>query len=96
MDGKRIHFRPPEPSRFGTELKRRVDAYFRDHNLSPHATTAMQLKVLALFLSSIGLYFLILLSGFPPWALLLTAILFGMTSVLFVLNVAGVMPSKFF
>jgi len=85
---KRIYFNPSEHSKFRSVLKKRVNEYFTINGISPYATTGMKLKVLFFFILSVSLYILILFSRFPPFILLLIAIAFGVSLVLFALNVA--------
>jgi linoleoyl-CoA desaturase len=63
--------------RFTEEVKREVDAYFREGGRSDKATPAMVAKTVLLLGGSLGLYLLILFGGLGPWPMLGLAVLLG-------------------
>ena len=54
-----IKFVDKHKTGFYSDLKKRVDTYFQEHNLSKHANTSMVVKTIVLLSSYIGLFVLI-------------------------------------
>jgi linoleoyl-CoA desaturase len=84
---QKLKFVDREGSEFFSTLKKRVDSYFKEQNLSKNANSSMLLKS-AFFLSlMVILYLLILSNSFPLPILLLFAVLLGMTKAFIGFNV---------
>jgi linoleoyl-CoA desaturase len=73
----RISFDKTQGKAFATELRKAVDAYFADRNLSRKANTAMILKTCILFLVTFGAYGLILSGQFSLWQMWLLCVVMG-------------------
>ncbi|GAA4450463.1 acyl-CoA desaturase [Nibrella saemangeumensis] len=77
----------PQASFFAT-LRQRVDAYFKQKRLSPHANGAMWTKAIFFLGTYILLYSLILSGQFSAWAMLLMAMGLGMFAAFIGFNVS--------
>ena len=64
-------------STFYTTVRKRVDAYFKEHDLSPNANGAMWAKVVFFLTGYLVLYGLIISNQFGGWAMLGMAMLLG-------------------
>jgi len=79
MEQKRLTFKPANPANrafFGT-LRKRVDQYFKDNNISKHANPAMVTKTISLLLITFGVYGLIISGILPKWGMLIGAVVMG-------------------
>ncbi|MVM32143.1 acyl-CoA desaturase [Spirosoma sp. HMF4905] len=65
-----LKFKPIQPSPFFAITRQRVDAYFSQHGLSPHANGAMWVKALFFLGGYVLLYGLILSNQFGSWTML--------------------------
>lgn len=75
-------------SQFFSTVKKRVDAYFKENNLSKHANNTMVFKTILLLSTLVILYLIILLQWLPIYLQLLLSILMGITMALIGFNVA--------
>ncbi len=76
-----------EKSAFLPTLKKRVEEYFDTQQISRHANAPMVLKTIFFLTLTLGLYFVILFSGFSLVVNLVLAILLGMTMAFVGFNV---------
>jgi linoleoyl-CoA desaturase len=84
---QKIKFVDSERSEFFATVRKRVDSYFKEKQLSKHANGAMWAKTV-FFLSGLTvLYSLILSNLFPPAIMLILAILLGMFAAFIGFNV---------
>jgi len=74
-----VKFRNINNSQFFPTLKKRVDTYFEDKNVSRKGNSAMVAKTILLLLMYFGPYALIMSNMFAPWQMLLLALLMGVT-----------------
>ncbi|MEZ4825150.1 MAG: acyl-CoA desaturase [Bacteroidia bacterium] len=75
---QRVKFVPPPtvPKNFFHVLRKRVDDYFQEGNLSPHANATMVIKTLSMFAIYLVPFFMILSLDLPLWTMwALTAIM---------------------
>src|SRR5260370_1432341 len=84
---KSVKFLNQEKSTFLLTLKERVDAYFKDRNVSKHANSLMVFKTVFFVSIAVALYVLIITSVFPLLIQLFAAILLGMTMAFIGFNV---------
>lgn len=75
-------------SLFFATTRKRVDAYFKEHNLSPNANGAMWGKVIFFLTGYVVLYGLILSNQFGIWTMLGMAMLLGMFASFIGFNVS--------
>ncbi|MGF7216484.1 linoleoyl-CoA desaturase [Spirosoma lacussanchae] len=75
-------------SAFFPTVRKRVDAYFAEQALSPHANGAMWAKASFFLIGYVSLYGLILSNQFGPWAMLGLAMLLGMFAAFIGFNVS--------
>ncbi len=75
---KKVKFTNTNKSTFYATLRKRVDSYFEDQNLSVHANGAMWFKAFFFLGGFIALYLLILLGNFNALTMVCLAILLGM------------------
>ncbi len=73
---------------FGAVVKERVHAYFKENNLSRHATPIVHLKTAGLFIALAILYFVILMETVSPPALLGLCVVIGVIQGLIGVNIA--------
>lgn len=73
---------------FYQEIRKRVDAYFEKNHLSKRGGLEITLKTIALFVLLIGSYSLLLSHLLEGWALFFCGLIFGLTHVLIVFNIA--------
>lgn len=84
---QKLHFVNRSKSDFFAIVRKRVDAYFTENNVTKGANLAMWAKT-AFFLGGItGLYLLLLSNIFPPLGMLVLAILIGMFAAFIGFNV---------
>lgn len=74
---KKIRFVPKQRSAFFAVAKKRVDAYFAEHNISRHANAAMVIKTIVLLCTYIVPFVLIVLLPMPFYAALILWALMG-------------------
>ena len=88
----------PAPA-FYLEMRRRVDAWFRDRGLSKSAPSSQIAKCLFFFIVAAACYALVITETVPRWAMLPLCMLSGMSLFVFAMSVAhdachGAMSSK--
>ena len=66
----KVRFNNLKDKDFVSELKNRVDSYFKDNNLSQTANRKMLIKTISLLLITYVPYFLIIFAGLNPWIML--------------------------
>ncbi|MNX65854.1 Stearoyl-CoA 9-desaturase [compost metagenome] len=74
---KKVRFTNVNNSTFYVTVRKRVDAYFTDNNISIHANRAMWFKTLFFLTGLIALYLMILLGGFNAGVTLLLCAILG-------------------
>ncbi len=74
---KQLRFVGKENRQFFATVRKRVDSYFKDNNLSKHANSEMYFKTFFFLGGTIALYCLIMFGGFSLWAMLGLAIALG-------------------
>lgn len=72
---------------FLTTVRQRVDAYFTENKIAPHADWSIYLKSLILFGLCLGVYFALLFGWFPAIPRLIFWLLLGFGEALFAVNV---------
>jgi linoleoyl-CoA desaturase len=77
LSAAKISFQPSTTDRFYTELKSKVNSYFSERRLSPHANFQMVLKTVLLFSLTFASYGLIIADFLPLWAMFLLCIVMG-------------------
>lgn len=77
MDVTRISFGKDRSIGFAKEVKKQVEAYFKDNNLSKHADARMVFKTVILLSVYFGSYSLILTGWFSPLQMLLFCFIMG-------------------
>jgi linoleoyl-CoA desaturase len=75
-----IKFYNKEGRDFITELRSRVDKYFKDNNLSPNFNAKMVVKTITIFSVYFGAYALILTGLLPLWGMLMLCIVMGIAT----------------
>jgi linoleoyl-CoA desaturase len=83
-----IHFNRNESKAFHTELRKRVDQYFKDKNVDVHATMTMHFKTVLIAVSFFASWGLIISGILPLWLFYIVAAFNGFTSALIGLNIA--------
>lgn len=84
----KIRFSGRKDAEFFTELKRRVDTYFAENNISPNANTLMVLKSI-FFLGIFATTYLLILSGaFSMGVMVLLTIILGLFTAFIGFNVS--------
>jgi len=73
-----VKFARPDTSQFFNTLRRKVNKYFQENNLSKNADHRMVVKTIAMFLIYFIPYFVILLAGLHNWAMLLCCMVMGL------------------
>lgn len=86
MSGK-LKFKNIQRSEFFATVKKRVDNYFTENNLSKYANGSMVGKTVFFLTAMVALYVLILLNVFPLGVQLLFAVLLGMTMAFIGFNI---------
>jgi linoleoyl-CoA desaturase len=84
MSVKSIKFNSDSNRQFQVELKRRVDAYFKENRLSKSGNFNLYLKTIVMFAAYLGPYFLITFNLFESkgvWAILAVLMGLGMAGV---------------
>jgi linoleoyl-CoA desaturase len=84
---QKLKFVDKEGSEFFSTLKKRVDIYFKENNLSKNANSAMVGKTVFFLSSLVFFYLVILLGNLPLYLMLFCAILLGMTKAFIGFNV---------
>ena len=84
---QKLKFINTDHSTFYVTVRKRVDAYFVDNNISTFANGAMWFKAFFFLSGFIGLYLLILLGNFTPVVLLFFCVLLGMSGAFIGFNV---------
>jgi linoleoyl-CoA desaturase len=84
----KLKFTNSNQSPFFTTLRGRVDAYFTEQALSPHANGAMWAKALFFLIGYVLLYGLILSNQFGVWTMLVMAIGLGLFAACIGFNVS--------
>lgn len=74
----KITFQQSTTDQFYSELKSKVNKYFEERNLSPHANAQMILKTILIFTFTFGSYGLIIADFLPMWTMLLLCVVMGM------------------
>lgn len=77
MSVPKISFQHSSGDPFYSEVKCRVNKYFDEYQLSPHANISMVVKTIVLFLITYGAYGLLLADFLPLWADWLLCFLMG-------------------
>ena len=75
---RKVKFTNANKSTFYSTVRKRVDAYFIENNISTHANAAMWFKVFFFITGLTGIYLLLLLGNLSLPIMLLLAILLGM------------------
>jgi linoleoyl-CoA desaturase len=83
----KVRFVDAHKSEFFATVKKRVDHYFKENNLSKNANGAMWAKTVFFLGGSVILYALIISNQFSPMVMLLLAILLGMFAAFIGFNV---------
>ena len=83
-----LKFRDKNRSLYFATVRKRVDAYFTDKGISPHANAAMWTKASFFLVGYAVLYGLILSNQFGLWTMLGMAILLGMCAAFIGFNVS--------
>lgn len=83
----KLRFVDHQGSEFFSTVKRRVDDYFKENNLSKNANASMIGKTIFFMTSLVLFYGLILSNAFPLYLMLIFAILLGMTKAFIGFNV---------
>lgn len=84
----KVKFSARTNASFHTDVKTRVNDYFKQNNISKNANAAMIIKSVFFIGAFIGLYFLIILGNLTPGILLTCIILIGMVQAFIGFNVA--------
>ncbi|MDQ3393584.1 MAG: acyl-CoA desaturase [Bacteroidota bacterium] len=85
---EKLKFIDKERSLFYATLRKRVDSYFRENNISKNANGQMVFKTVFFLGGLFIIYGLIISNQFGPWTMLALAILLGMFSAFNGFNVA--------
>ena len=83
----KVRFVDTHKSEFFATVKKRVDIYFKENNLSKNANGAMWAKTIFFLGGSVLLYALIISNQFSPLIMLVLAILLGMFAAFIGFNV---------
>ena len=84
---KKVKFTNASKSAFYATVRKRVDAYFVDNEISTYANFAMWFKALFFLTALVTLYTLLLLGNMPAPVMLVLAVLLGMTGAFVGFNV---------
>ncbi|MES2733095.1 MAG: acyl-CoA desaturase [Bacteroidota bacterium] len=84
---QKVKFIDSSRSEFFATTRKRVDAYFKENNLSKHANGAMWGKTIFFFVGLVTLYVLIMAGHFGAWPMLGLAILLGMFTSFVTFNI---------
>ncbi len=74
---KNLRFSLPDRAKFFSTLRDRVNAYFRDQNISRNGDWRMYLKTAAMLTLYLGPFVLVMLNILPVWAVLLLYVTMG-------------------
>lgn len=83
-----LRFTGKDEKRFFATVKKRVDAYFRENNLSKNANAEMYFKTFFFGGGAIALYCAIMFGGFSVWPMFGLAILLGMFKAFIGFNIS--------
>lgn len=83
----KVKFKNTSNSLFLATTRSRVDAYFKENNISRNANSAMWVKAIFFLTGFIGLYALIISNMFGPATMLIFSILLGMFSAFIGFNI---------
>ncbi len=86
---KRVRFKSsPRKSEFFLTLRKRVDAYFEDNNITPYANTEMVIKTIVAIVSWVATYALIITDTVSePIPLILTFLALGFINIFIAFNI---------
>ena len=82
-----LKFKNISHSGFYATLRSRVDQYFNTEGISKHANALMVFKLVFFLGGALAIYSLILFGGFPPYVMLILAIVLGMNGSFIGFNV---------
>jgi len=88
METQKIRFTQDPRDQFYDVVKEKVDRYFKENNLSRHATAGMVVKVITIFLVLVASYAIIISNRFSAWQMLPFAILIPVCSTMLIYNLA--------
>ncbi len=77
MNNDQIRFNRSNTPAFFRTLNKRVNSYFKEHNLKKTGDFRLHLKTLVMVSLFVAPYFIILLSNLPGWAMLLLCVVMG-------------------
>lgn len=83
-----VKFAHQNNAQFFVTLRQRVDAYFKEHNISPNANSFMVFKTILLLVSFYSIYATILFATINAWLLLLLCALLGLFTAFVGFNVS--------
>lgn len=75
-------------SAFAKTLNRRIDAYFRENNISRHANAEMIFKTILSFVFLFFTYYLLMSDGFSGWAFVAIFVLHGFAQLYMTFNIS--------
>jgi len=84
---QKVKFVDNHRSEFFATTRKRVDAYFKENNISKHANGAMWAKTIFFLTGFVSLYALIISNQFGGWTMLGLAIMLGMFAAFIGFNV---------
>lgn len=82
-----LRFTGKDEKRFFATVKKRVDAYFKENNLSKNANGEMYFKSFFFLGGATALYLLIMLGNLPLWGMWVAAVVLGMFNAFIGFNV---------
>jgi len=82
-----LRFTGKDEKRFFATVKKRVDAYFKENNLSKNANGEMYFKSVFFLGGATALYLAIMLGNLPLWAMWVAAVILGMFNAFIGFNV---------
>jgi len=83
----KVKFDKLTPDSFQRDVKRRVDQYFSQNNISKNANSAMVIKTVVILLGWLGTYGLIISNLLAPWAMLVLALVHGLFAAMIGFNI---------
>ena len=84
---QKVIFKSPASDNFYHELKKRVESYFRNNNLSKSANAAMVFKTGIILIAWIGTYFLVITNILNPVYAFVIALMHGFITALVGVNI---------
>lgn len=85
---KRVRFKStPKKSEFIKVLRQRVDAYFEDNNISPHANGEMIFKTIFAIVAWIGTYILLMSVPLNTFGVFMVFLLLGFVNIFIAFNI---------